>query len=327
MSRDGNKMRRPRGPMGGHGMRGSGEKAKDFKGTMRRLVSYLAKYRLSIIIVLIFAIGSVTFSVIGPKILGKATTEIFNGLVSKVSGNGTGIDFDAIKRVLITLILLYVVSAVFSFIQGFIMSGISQKVAYNLRDELVKKINRLPMKYFDTRTHGEVLSRFTNDIDTLAQSLNQSLTQIITSVTTLVGVFIMMLSISVVMTFSALLVIPISLFIITFIIKRSQKYFKNQQEFLGQVNGQVEELYGGHVVVQAFNGEEDSINEFNKINNKLYESAWKSQFLSSTMQPIMMFVGNLSYVVVSILGGYLVIKNKIEVGDIQIGRASCRERV
>ena len=317
MSRDGHKMRRPRGPMGGHGMRGSGEKAKDFKGTMRRLVSYLAKYRLSIIIVLIFAIGSVTFSVIGPKILGKATTEIFNGLVSKVSGNGTGIDFDAIKRILITLILLYVVSAVFSFIQGFIMSGISQKVAYNLRDELVKKINRLPMKYFDTRTHGEVLSRFTNDIDTLAQSLNQSLTQIITSVTTLVGVFIMMLSISVVMTFSALLVIPISLFIITFIIKRSQKYFKNQQEFLGQVNGQVEELYGGHVVVQAFNGEEDSIKEFNKINNKLYESAWKSQFLSSTMQPIMMFVGNLSYVVVSILGGYLVIKNKIEVGDIQ----------
>ena len=317
MSRDGNKMRRPRGPMGGHGMRGSCEKAKDFKGTMRRLVSYLAKYRLSIIIVLIFAIGSVTFSVIGPKILGKATTEIFNGLVSKVSGNGTGIDFDAIKRILITLILLYVVSAIFSFIQGFIMSGISQKVAYNLRDELVKKINRLPMKYFDTRTHGEVLSRFTNDIDTLAQSLNQSLTQIITSVTTLVGVFIMMLSISVVMTFSALLVIPISLFIITFIIKRSQKYFKNQQEFLGQVNGQVEELYGGHVVVQAFNGEEDSIKEFNKINNKLYESAWKSQFLSSTMQPIMMFVGNLSYVVVSILGGYLVIKNKIEVGDIQ----------
>ena len=317
MSRDGNKMRRPRGPMGGHGMRGSGEKAKDFKGTMRRLVSYLAKYRLSIIIVLIFAIGSVTFSVIGPKILGKATTEIFNGLVSKVSGNGTGIDFDAIKRILITLILLYVVSSVLSFIQGFIMSGISQKVAYNLRDELVKKINRLPMKYFDTRTHGEVLSRFTNDIDTLAQSLNQSLTQIITSVTTLVGVFIMMLSISVVMTFSALLVIPISLFIITFIIKRSQKYFKNQQEFLGQVNGQVEELYGGHVVVQAFNGEEDSIKEFNKINNKLYESAWKSQFLSSTMQPIMMFVGNLSYVVVSILGGYLVIKNKIEVGDIQ----------
>ena len=197
------------------------------------------------------------------------------------------------------------------------MSGISQKVAYNLRDELVKKLNRLPMKYFDTKTHGEVLSRFTNDIDTLAQSLNQSLTQIITSITTLVGVFIMMLSISVVMTFSALIVIPISLFLISFIIKRSQKFFKSQQEFLGQVNGQVEELYGGHTVVQAFNREEESIKEFNKINDKLYDSAWKSQFLSGTMQPLMMFVGNLSYVIVSILGGYLVIKNKIEVGDIQ----------
>ncbi len=197
------------------------------------------------------------------------------------------------------------------------MSGISQKVAYNLRDELVKKLNILPMKYFDTKTHGEVLSRFTNDIDTLAQSLNQSLTQIITSITTLVGVFIMMLSISVVMTFSALIVIPISLFLISFIIKRSQKFFKSQQEFLGQVNGQVEELYGGHTVVQAFNREEESIKEFNKINDKLYDSAWKSQFLSGTMQPLMMFVGNLSYVIVSILGGYLVIKNKIEVGDIQ----------
>lgn len=318
MSREGNRPRRARGPMGGgHGMRGPAEKAKDFKGTMRTLISYLAKYKLSIIIVFIFAIGSVTFSVIGPKILGKATTEIFNGLVSKVSGEGTGIDFEVIKRILITLVILYVVSAIFSFIQGYVMSGISQKVAYNLRDELVKKINRLPMKYFDKKTHGEVLSRFTNDIDTLSMSLNQSLTQIITSITTLVGVLIMMLSISVLMTISALVVIPISLFIISFIIKRSQKYFKSQQEYLGQVNGQVEELYGGHTVVQAFNGEEESIKEFNKVNNKLYDSAWKSQFLSSTMQPIMMFVGNLSYVVVSILGGYLVIKNKIEVGDIQ----------
>ena len=306
-----------RGPMGhGRGMM-PGEKAKDFKGTMKTLASYLAKYKLSIIIVFIFAIGSVTFSVIGPKILGKATTEIFNGLVSKVSGSGKGIDFDAIKKILISLIILYVISTVFSFVQGFVMSGISQKVAYNLRDELVKKLNRLPMKYFDTKTHGEVLSRFTNDIDTLAQSLNQSLTQIITSITTLVGVFIMMLSISVVMTFSALIVIPISLFLISFIIKRSQKFFKSQQEFLGQVNGQVEELYGGHTVVQAFNREEESIKEFNKINDKLYDSAWKSQFLSGTMQPLMMFVGNLSYVIVSILGGYLVIKNKIEVGDIQ----------
>ena len=318
MSREDNRPRRPRGPMGGgHGMRGPAEKAKDFKGTMRTLISYLAKYKLSIIIVFIFAIGSVTFSVIGPKILGKATTEIFNGLVSKVSGEGTGIDFEVIKRILITLVILYVVSAIFSFIQGYVMSGISQKVAYNLRDELVKKINRLPMKYFDKKTHGEVLSRFTNDIDTLSMSLNQSLTQIITSITTLVGVLIMMLSISVLMTISALVVIPISLFIISFVIKKSQKYFKSQQEYLGQVNGQVEELYGGHTVVQAFNGEEESIKEFNKVNNKLYDSAWRSQFLSSTMQPIMMFVGNLSYVVVSILGGYLVIKNKIEVGDIQ----------
>ena len=318
MSREGNRQGMPRGPMGGgRGMRGPAEKAKDFKGTMKTLASYLAKYKLSIIIVFIFALGSVTFSVIGPKILGKATTEIFNGLVSKVSGSGKGIDFDAIKKILISLIILYVISTVFSFVQGFVMSGISQKVAYNLRDELVKKLNRLPMKYFDTKTHGEVLSRFTNDIDTLAQSLNQSLTQIITSITTLVGVFIMMLSISVVMTFSALIVIPISLFLISFIIKRSQKFFKSQQEFLGQVNGQVEELYGGHTVVQAFNREEESIKEFNKINDKLYDSAWKSQFLSGTMQPLMMFVGNLSYVIVSILGGYLVIKNKIEVGDIQ----------
>ena len=318
MSREGNRQGMPRGPMGGgRGMRGPAEKAKDFKGTMKTLASYLAKYKLSIIIVFIFAIGSVTFSVIGPKILGKATTEIFNGLVSKVSGSGKGIDFDAIKKILISLIILYVISTVFSFVQGFVMSGISQKVAYNLRDELVKKLNILPMKYFDTKTHGEVLSRFTNDIDTLAQSLNQSLTQIITSITTLVGVFIMMLSIRVVMTFSASIVIPISLFLISFIIKRSQKFFKSQQEFLGQVNGQVEELYGGHTVVQAFNREEESIKEFNKINDKLYDSAWKSQFLSGTMQPLMMFVGNLSYVIVSILGGYLVIKNKIEVGDIQ----------
>jgi len=317
MSREDNRQRRPRGPMGGPAMNGPVEKAKDFKGTMSTLMSYLAKYKLSIIIVFIFAIGSVTFSVIGPKILGKATTEIFNGLVGKVSGEGSGIDFEAIKRILIVLVILYIVSAIFSFVQGYVMSGISQKVAYNLRDELVKKINRLPMKYFDTKTHGEVLSRFTNDIDTLAMSLNQSLTQIITSVTTLVGVLIMMLTISVLMTVSALVVIPISLFIITFVIKKSQKYFKSQQEYLGNVNGQVEELYGGHTVVQAFNGEEESIKEFNKINNKLYDSAWRAQFLSSIMQPIMMFVGNLSYVVVSILGGYLVIKNRIEVGDIQ----------
>ena len=305
-----------RGPMGhGRGMM-PGEKAKDFKGTMKKLMSYLGKYTYAIIAVFIFAIGSVAFSVIGPKVLGKATTEIFNGLIGKISG-GDGIDFDKIKIILLTLVALYIVSAILSFIQGFIMSGISQKLAYNLRDELSKKINRLPMSYFDKTTNGEVLSRFTNDIDTLAQSLNQSLTQIITAVTTLVGVFIMMLTISGVMTVAALVIIPIGMFAISMIIKRSQKFFAQQQEFLGNVNGQVEELYGGHLVVQAFNGQGDAIEKFDKTNEKLYQSAWKSQFLSGLMQPLMSFIGNLGYVLISILGGFLVIKNYIEVGDIQ----------
>lgn len=305
-----------RGPMGhGRGMM-PGEKAKDFKGTMKKLMSYLGKYTYAIIAVFIFAIGSVAFSVIGPKVLGKATTEIFNGLIGKISG-GDGIDFDKIKIILLTLVALYIVSAILSFIQGFIMSGISQKLAYNLRDELSKKINRLPMSYFDKTTNGEVLSRFTNDIDTLAQSLNQSLTQIITAVTTLVGVFIMMLTISGIMTVAALVIIPIGMFAISMIIKRSQKFFAQQQEFLGNVNGQVEELYGGHLVVQAFNGQGDAIEKFDKTNEKLYQSAWKSQFLSGLMQPLMSFIGNLGYVLISILGGFLVIKNSIEVGDIQ----------
>ena len=305
-----------RGPMGhGRGMMPS-EKAKDFKGTMKKLMAYLGKYTYAIIAVFIFAIGSVAFSVIGPKVLGKATTEIFNGLIGKISG-GDGINFDRIKIILLTLVGLYLVSAILSFIQGFIMSGISQKLAYNLRDELSKKINRLPMSYFDKTTNGEVLSRFTNDIDTLAQSLNQSLTQIITAVTTLVGVFIMMLTISGVMTVAALVIIPIGMFVISMIIKRSQKFFAQQQAFLGNVNGQVEELYGGHLVVQAFNGQEDAIEKFDVTNEKLYQSAWKSQFLSGLMQPLMSFVGNLGYVLISILGGFLVIKNYIEVGDIQ----------
>ena len=305
-----------RGPMGhGRGMM-PGEKAKDFKGTMKKLMSYLGKYTYAIIAVFIFAIGSVAFSVIGPKVLGKATIEIFNGLIGKISG-GDGIDFDKIKIILLTLVALYIVSAILSFIQGFIMSGISQKLAYNLRDELSKKINRLPMSYFDKTTNGEVLSRFTNDIDTLAQSLNQSLTQIITAVTTLVGVFIMMLTISGIMTVAALVIIPIGMFAISMIIKRSQKFFAQQQEFLGNVNGQVEELYGGHLVVQAFNGQGDAIEKFDKTNEKLYQSAWKSQFLSGLMQPLMSFIGNLGYVLISILGGFLVIKNYIEVGDIQ----------
>lgn len=315
MSND-NKRGPGRGPMGhGRGMM-PGEKAKDFKGTMKKLMSYLGKYTYAIIAVFIFAIGSVAFSVIGPKVLGKATTEIFNGLIGKISG-GDGIDFDKIKIILLTLVALYIVSAILSFIQGFIMSGISQKLAYNLRDELSKKINRLPMSYFDKTTNGEVLSRFTNDIDTLAQSLNQSLTQIITAVTTLVGVFIMMLTISGIMTVAALVIIPIGMFAISMIIKRSQKFFAQQQEFLGNVNGQVEELYGGHLVVQAFNGQGDAIEKFDKTNEKLYQSAWKSQFLSGLMQPLMSFIGNLGYVLISILGGFLVIKNYIEVGDIQ----------
>ncbi|MDY4948310.1 MAG: ABC transporter ATP-binding protein [Clostridium cadaveris] len=304
------------GPMG-RGMRGPGEKAKDFKGTMKKLFKYISSFKIAIFGVILFAIGSAAFSIIGPKILGKATTEIFNGLVSKVSGSGNGIDFDKIGKILLFLLGLYIISAIFSFIQGIIMSGISQKIAYNLRRDLSEKINRMPMKYFDTKTHGEVLSRFTNDIDTLGQSLNQSMTQLITSITMIIGVLIMMLSISIPMTLVALLMLPISLGLIMTIVKKSQKYFKDQQKFLGNVNGQVEELYGGHVIVKAFNGEEKSIEEFNKTNEKLYGSAWKSQFLSGMMQPIMMFIGNLGYVAVSIMGGWLVIKNTIEVGDIQ----------
>ena len=314
-----NNQRPRRGPMGGHGpMKVQGEKAKDFKGTMKTLMGYLGKFKLSIILVVIFAIGSVSFSVVGPKILGKATTKIYEGLVAKVSGaTGAGIDFDAIGRILLILIALYILSAVFSFIQGFVMSGISQKVAYNLRNELSEKINRMPMKYFDSKTHGEVLSRITNDIDTLSQSLNQSMTQLITAVTTIIGVLIMMLSISWLMTGVTLIIIPISMILISFIIKRSQKYFKAQQEYLGHVNGQVEELYSGHNIVKVFNGEDEAIKEFDKLNNTLYQSAWKSQFLSGIMQPLMLFVGNLGYVVVAILGGWLTIRNTIEVGDIQ----------
>ena len=317
MSRPGMK----KGPMGrgpmGRGPMGGGEKAKDFKGTMKTLMSYLSEFKLSIILVIIFAIGSVTFSVVGPKILGKATTKIFEGLVSKVSGNGSGIDFESIKNILLILLGLYVISAIFSFIQGFVMSGISQKIGYNLRGELSHKINRMPMKYFDSKTHGEVLSRITNDIDTLTQSLNQSMTQVITSVTTIIGVLVMMLSISWIMTLVTLIILPISMLLISLIVKKSQKYFKSQQEFLGHVNGQVEELYSGHNIVQAFNGEQDAIKEFNKLNDNLYGSAWKSQFLSGIMQPLMMFVGNLGYVVVCILGGWLAIRKTIEVGDIQ----------
>lgn len=300
----------------GHGKHMSTEKAKDFKGTMKKLAGYLAEYKAALFFVCVFAIGSTIFNIVGPKVLGKATTEIFNGLVRKVSG-GSGIDFEKIGKILLLLLCLYMASAAFSFIQGYIMTGISQKLTYRMRKEISEKINRLPMNYYDKMTHGEVLSRITNDVDTLSQSLNQSATQLITSITTIIGVLIMMLSISPLMTVVALLILPISMGMISVIVKHSQKYFKNQQEYLGHVNGQVEEVYGGHNIVKAFNKEEDVIRAFDKDNEMLYQSAWKSQFLSGMMMPIMQFVGNLGYAGVVILGGVLTMKQAIEVGDIQ----------
>ena len=303
------------GPMG---HMASGEKAKDFKGTMKKLGKYMSSYKVGIILVLIFAIGSTIFAIVGPKILGKATTLIFNGLIDKVKGvEGAGIDFEEIGRILLIILSLYVVSTIFSFIQGYIMSGVAQKISYKMRKELAEKINRIPMKYFDTKTHGEVLSRVTNDIDTLSQSLNQSMAQLITSVIMIIGVLVMMLSISWIMTLAAVIILPVSMGFMSIIMKNSQKYFKSQQKYLGNVNGQVEELYGGHNIVKVFNGEDDAIKEFDTLNDELYNTAWKSQFLSGMMMPIMTFIGNLGYVVVSILGGYLTIKKTIEVGDIQ----------
>ena len=303
------------GPMGG--MHLGGAKAKDFKGTTKKLLDYLKPFRLSIIIVLIFAVGSAAFSIIGPKVLGHVTTSIFEGLVSKISGSGAGIDFSYIGKLIVILIVLYVISAAFSFIQNFVMSGVAQKVSYNLRKEISLKINKMPLKYFDKMSHGEVLSRVTNDVDTVSNTLNQSLSQIFTSITTLVGVLIMMLSISGTMTLAAIIVVPLSGVLISFVVKKSQKYFKEQQSYLGHVNGHVEEIYSGHTIVKAFNGEEKSVEEFNELNDTLYSSAWKSQFLSGMMMPIMTFIGNIGYVIVTILGGYLVVKNSIKVGDIQ----------
>lgn len=311
-------MKNKRGPMGmGKGPLGPGEKPKDFKVTMKKLMQYLKPYLIPIIVVVIFAVGSASFSIVGPKILGEATTNIFEGLVSKVTGTGTGIDFDKIAGILMTLVVLYIISALFSFAQSFIMSGVSQKVSYRLRKEISEKINVMPVKYFDTKTHGEVLSRVTNDVDTMSQNLNQIMTQVITSITTIIGVLIMMLSISVVMTGISIVVLPVSAFFIMQVVKRSQKFFRKQQEYLGRVNGDVEEVYGGHNIVKVFNGEEDAIAKFNKLNDELYDSAWKSQFLSGMMMPIMNFVGNLGYVLVSIVGGWLAIKGSISVGDIQ----------
>ncbi len=295
---------------------GAAEKAKDFKGTIKKLIKYIASYKVALVFVTIFAIGSTIFNIVGPKVLSKATTEIFNGLVAKVQGTG-GIDFDKIGTVLLILLGLYLLSAFFSFVQGWIMTGISQKMSYRMRKELSEKINRMPMKYFESNTNGEVLSRITNDVDTLGMSLNQSITTLITSITTIIGVLIMMLSINWIMTLIALVILPISMALIMLVVKKSQKYFKSQQEYLGHVNGQVEEVYGGHLVVKAFGREEQCIEEFSKDNKVLYRSALMSQFLSGMMQPIMTFVGNLGYVAVAVVGAWLAIKKAITVGDIQ----------
>lgn len=300
--------------MGGPGMRG--EKARDFSGSMKKIIRYLGKYKFRFLLMFIFAVASTIFSIVGPKILGKATTELFNGLVAKINGTG-GIDFGRITQILLWTLGLYLCSAAFSFIQGFIMTGISNDATYSLRKDISKKIHRLPLKYYESRTTGEILSYITNDVDTLQMSLNQSVTQLITSVTTLIGVLVMMLSINVWMTLAALLILPLSMGIIGTVMSHSQKYFQGQQKYLGEVNGQIEEIYGGHNIVRAFNKEEDVVEEFEKVNKKLYQTAWKSQFFSGIMMPIMQFVGNLGYVMVAILGGFMVIKQSIEVGDIQ----------
>lgn len=311
---------RQRGGGMGHGGPMSmmkGEKPRDFKATMRRLLQYLGSYKTSILLVMILAIGSTVFSIVGPKILGKATTKLFEGVIQMVSGTGSGIDLKAIGQIILVTLSLYLISSVFSYIQGWVMANISMDITYRFRRDIAAKINRIPLKYFDGTSHGEVLSRITNDVDTISQTLNQSLSQMITSVTTVIGVLVMMLTISWTMTLVALLIVPISMGVIALIVGQSQKYFKQQQDFLGHINGHVEEMYGGHIVMKAFNGEADSVARFNTMNKTLYSSAWKSQFLSGLMMPIMGFVGNLGYVAICILGGYLAVRNAITVGDIQ----------
>ena len=303
----------------GHGGPGGmmpGEKAKDFKGTSRKILAYIGRYKIAIVLVMICAVAGTVFNIVGPKVLSKATTEIFNGLVSKVSG-GAGIDFHKIGTILLILLGLYCVSALFSFIQGFIMSGISQKLSFRMRKEISEKINRMPLAYFESKTVGEVLSRITNDVDTFGMSLNQSITTLITSVTTLIGVFIMMMTISPLMTLIALVILPISAFLISVVVKHSQKYFKAQQEYLGEINGTIEESYSGHTIIKAFNRENKVNEDFQATNAKLYSSAWRSQFLSGLMQPIMTFVGNLGYVAVAVSGSMLAVSGAITVGDIQ----------
>jgi ATP-binding cassette subfamily B multidrug efflux pump len=294
-----------------------GEKARDFKGTMRKLIQYLGSYKIAFVIVMLFAVASTIFNIAGPKILGKATTKLFEGVMGQIAGTGTGIDFGYIGRILLTTLALYLGSSLFGFIQGWIMSRISTDITYRFRKDIADKINRMPFKYFDRTSQGEVLSRITNDVDTVNQTLNQSLSQIITSVVTVVGVLVMMLTISWHMTLVALLIVPLSMVVIALVVSQSQKYFKQQQDYLGHVNGHVEEMFGGHLVMKAFNGEAESVERFDGLNNTLYSAAWKSQFLSGLMFPIMGFVGNLGYVGICILGGYLAAQNAITVGDIQ----------
>jgi len=303
------------GPMGGM-MGGPVAKARDFKGTMAKLIAYLGQYRLSVIVVFIFAIASTAANIVGPKILGNATTKLFEGVIAQLGGTGS-VDFDAIGRIILLTVGLYLVSTLFAYLQGWIMASVSTNIAYRFRRDISEKINRMPLKYFDGTTHGEVLSRITNDVDTVNQTLSQSMTQVITSLVTVVGVVGMMFSINWLMTLVALIMIPLSMGVVGLIIGQSQKFFKQQQDYLGHVNGHVEEMYGGHIVMKAFNGEEESILKFDQSNNKLYEAAWKSQFLSGLMMPIMIFIGNLGYVAVAILGSYLAIRGTITIGDIQ----------
>ena len=302
-------------PMGG-GRFAPGEKPKNFKGTLKKLISYLGVYKIAILIVMILAAVATVFSVAGPKIMAKATNALFDGLMSKIAGTG-GIDFGYIGKILLFTLGLYIFSSVVSFVQGWIMTGISQKISYRMRKDISEKIGRMPMGYFESRTYGEVLSRITNDIDTLGMTLNQSITQIITSVATLIGTLVMMLSISPLMTLISLVILPVSAFLLSFVIKKSQKHFRTQQEYLGHINGIVEETYSGHTVVQAYNKEQETIDEFCSVNNVLYKSAWKSQFLSGIMMPVMQFVGNMGYAGVAISGGLLAIKGVIGIGDIQ----------
>lgn len=314
--RPGNVRRGPGGGFGGPPHMMMGQKAKDFKGTIKKLLKVLSKYKIGFIVIILASIAGTIFSIVGPKILGNATTVITEGLVSKIKG-GSGIDFTRLGKILLTIIVLYGVSAAFSFIQGWFLNGITQKLMYKFRNDISEKIHRLPMNYFDKISHGEILSRVTNDVDTLNNGLSQGLTTLVTSIITVVGVLFMMLRISVSMTFLALLILPISGILVSKVVKKSQKYFRQQQEYLGHVNSQVEEVFSGHTIVKAFNKEEESIKEFAAKNNTLYESAWKSQFLSGLMMPVMQFIGNIGYVGVAILGGYLAILGKITVGDIQ----------